>query len=237
MEWYLKVLRQFADFEGRAKRQEYWMFMLFNTIFLVIALILDNILGITFGRTIFYGPIYTLYALVVFIPGLAVSVRRLHDIGKSGWYYLILLIPLAGPIWFLVLMIRESDKAKNQYDLVHDDNNTLAQSEIYENSLLSFASNGKTKDILVLAIVIWMFVTEMFWVIIPRILENMNVILYETSWFRPLSLFMSIVWSFVPIVLALVVKDKTKQLILLIIGAVYLVVNLTGAITRFTQAY
>jgi len=115
MNWYLKVLKEYENFEGRARRKEYWMFLLFNSIFFITAIIIDNILGITYGRDIFYGPIYTLYVLAVFIPGLAVSVRRLHDIGKSGWYYLIILIPLAGPIWFLVLVATDGDPGENEY--------------------------------------------------------------------------------------------------------------------------
>jgi uncharacterized membrane protein YhaH (DUF805 family) len=115
MNWYLKVLKEYANFEGRARRKEYWMFLLFNSIFFITAIIIDNILGITYGRDIFYGPFYTLYVLAVFIPGLAVSVRRLHDVGKSGWYYLIILIPLAGPIWFIVLVATDSNPGENEY--------------------------------------------------------------------------------------------------------------------------
>ncbi len=115
MNWYLKVLKEYANFEGRARRKEYWMFLLFNSIFFITAIIIDNILGITYGRDIFYGPFYTLYVLAVFIPGLAVSVRRFHDIGKSGWYCLVILIPLAGPIWFLVLVATDSEPRENEY--------------------------------------------------------------------------------------------------------------------------
>jgi uncharacterized membrane protein YhaH (DUF805 family) len=81
MNWYLKVLKQYADFNGRARRQEYWMFVVFNIIFSIVAGALDA----AFGS---WGAIAGLYGLVVLIPGLAVSVRRLHDIGKSGWMLL-----------------------------------------------------------------------------------------------------------------------------------------------------
>jgi uncharacterized membrane protein YhaH (DUF805 family) len=114
MNWYLKVLKQYADFNGRARRKEYWMFVLFNLIFALIAMILDNILGIAMDD-IGYGPLYGIYALAVFIPGLAVAVRRLHDIGKSGWMILIALIPLIGAIWLLVLMVTDSNPGENQY--------------------------------------------------------------------------------------------------------------------------
>lgn len=114
MEWYLKVLRQYSDFNGRARRKEYWMFVLFNMIFAFIAIVLDNLMGLTIGE-IGYGPLYGLYALIVLIPGLAVGVRRLHDTGKSGWMMLLVFIPLIGGIWLLVLMIMEGDQGDNQY--------------------------------------------------------------------------------------------------------------------------
>jgi uncharacterized membrane protein YhaH (DUF805 family) len=114
MNWYLKVLKQYADFSGRARRKEYWMFTLFNIIFIIVAMTLDNILGLTVGE-LPYGVFYVLYALAVLIPGIAVTVRRLHDVGKSGWMFLIVLIPLIGAIWLLVLMVTDSNPGENQY--------------------------------------------------------------------------------------------------------------------------
>ena len=114
MNWYLKVLKQYADFSGRARRKEYWMFVLFNMIFAIVAMILDNVLGIAM-EGIGYGPLYGLYALAMLIPGLAVAVRRLHDVGKSGWMTLIAFIPLIGSIWLIVLMVTDSNAGENQY--------------------------------------------------------------------------------------------------------------------------
>ncbi|WP_304145521.1 MULTISPECIES: DUF805 domain-containing protein [Mesoflavibacter] len=115
MEWYLKVVRDnYANFEGRARRKEYWMFVLFNIIFAIAAMVLDNILGLAF-EGIGYGPIYGIYGLAVFIPGLAVAIRRLHDIGKSGWMILIAFIPFIGGIWLLVLLATDGNKGANQY--------------------------------------------------------------------------------------------------------------------------
>ena len=115
MKWYKKVLSQYADFNGRARRKEYWMFALFNIIFLIVAMILDNVLGITFGSDLHYGYLYVLYALAVLIPGIAVAVRRLHDIGKSGWWYLIGLVPLIGGIWLIVLLATDSVAGDNEW--------------------------------------------------------------------------------------------------------------------------
>ena len=109
MNWYIKVLKNYAVFSGRARRKEYWMFVLFNFIF---ALVLSLIGLLTFGMLYILS---ILYGVAVLVPALAVAVRRLHDIGKSGWYYFIILIPIAGPIWFLVLMCTDSQPGDNQY--------------------------------------------------------------------------------------------------------------------------
>ncbi len=114
MSWYIAVLKKYGIFGGRARRKEYWMFVLFNIIFAIVAMILDNVLGLANERT-GYGIIYTLYALAVLLPGLAVTVRRLHDIGKSGWWIFITLIPFIGAIWLLVLLATDSQPSDNQY--------------------------------------------------------------------------------------------------------------------------
>jgi len=114
MNWYLAVLKNYAGFSGRARRKEYWMFVLFNMIFAIVAIILDNVLGLTVGEPP-YGVFYFLFLLAILIPGLAVAVRRLHDVGKSGWMILINLIPIVGGIWLLVLMVTDSNPGENQY--------------------------------------------------------------------------------------------------------------------------
>lgn len=107
MEWYLKVLKQYVDFEGRARRKEYWMFFLFNILASVVASIIDRIIGF---------PVFAiLYMLGVLLPSLAVAVRRLHDIGKSGWMILVSLIPFIGFIWLIVLLVTDSEPGDNAY--------------------------------------------------------------------------------------------------------------------------
>ncbi len=118
MNYYLKVLQNYATFSGRARRSEFWYFALFNMIFIILAMVLDRVLGTTLkmgGVETPYGYIYLLYVLVLFIPGLAVSVRRLHDVGKSGWMYLIVLIPIIGAIWLLVLFFTDSNTESNKW--------------------------------------------------------------------------------------------------------------------------
>lgn len=113
MNWYLEVLKKYAVFNGRARRKEYWMFVLGNLIVAIIASVLDSVL---FGsKTVGLGPLYLIYMLAVLVPGLAVSVRRLHDVGKSGWFILIAFIPIVGPIWLLVLTCMDGQPGENPY--------------------------------------------------------------------------------------------------------------------------
>ena len=114
MEYYIKVLKQYVDFKGRARRKEYWMFFLFNMIFAIVAMVLDNVLGLA-SPTVGYGIIYGIYAVATLLPSLAVGVRRLHDVGKSGWMVLIALIPLIGSIWLIVLLAKNGDTGENKY--------------------------------------------------------------------------------------------------------------------------
>ena len=90
------------------------MFGLINTIFLIIAAVLDNILGTTIDF-LFYGLFYILYSCAVLTPALAVAIRRLHDVGKSGWFLFVALIPLVGPIWLLILACKDGDPGPNLY--------------------------------------------------------------------------------------------------------------------------
>lgn len=107
MNWYLKCIKQYADFSGRARRQEYWMFVLINILFGIAAGIIDTIIG--------FNCVSYLYSLFVLIPSIAVCVRRLHDIGKSGYWILISFVPLVGAIILIVWACREGDGADNEY--------------------------------------------------------------------------------------------------------------------------
>jgi uncharacterized membrane protein YhaH (DUF805 family) len=107
MNWYVKVLQNFANFNGRARRKEYWMFVLFNIIFGIVAQVIDGALGLRM-HGLPYGWIYIIYSLAMLIPGIAVGVRRMHDVGKSGWYLLI-------PIYNLVLACTEGTHGDNEY--------------------------------------------------------------------------------------------------------------------------
>ena len=114
MNWYLKVLKQYSDFSGRARRKEYWMFVLFNLIISVVLSFVDSAIGSSSAES-GMGILGSIYALAIFLPGLAVTVRRLHDTNRSGWWVLIGLIPIIGAIVLIVFLVFDSNPGQNQY--------------------------------------------------------------------------------------------------------------------------
>ncbi|EST21673.1 hypothetical protein N566_27235 [Streptomycetaceae bacterium MP113-05] len=110
MHWYLDVLKKYATFSGRARRKEYWMYTLFNVVILMALLALGFAV---LGENGVY--LYLAYMVAVLVPTLAVTVRRLHDTGRSGWWYFITFVPLVGPIVLLVFTCSGGTPAPNQY--------------------------------------------------------------------------------------------------------------------------
>ena len=115
MQWYIDVLKKYAVFDGRARRKEFWMFVLFNTIIGIIISILDRSIGTDFGGRSGGGWLSSLYYLAVLLPLIGVGIRRMHDTNRRGWWILIYLIPCIGWIWFIVLAAREGNAGDNQY--------------------------------------------------------------------------------------------------------------------------
>lgn len=114
MDWYLTVLKKYAVFQGRARRKEYWYFILFNMIIVLGLAMLDFLIFQTApGKS--PGVLTTIYYLAVLIPIIAVQVRRLHDIGRSGWWLLLSFIPIIGPIVLIVFYCKDSEPGTNQY--------------------------------------------------------------------------------------------------------------------------
>ncbi len=108
MSWYVQVLKKYVVFGGRARRKEYWYFALFNLIFALVLGVIDGLVGT-------YSVLSSLYSLAVLLPAIGVSVRRLHDTGRSGWWLFIGLIPLIGAIILLVYMVSDSQAGTNEY--------------------------------------------------------------------------------------------------------------------------
>jgi uncharacterized membrane protein YhaH (DUF805 family) len=110
MNWYLIALKKYVEFDGRARRKEYWMFALFNLLITLAIAVIEAIIGTP-------GFLGLIYALAVLLPAIAVSVRRLHDTDRSGWWLLIALVPIVGAIVLLVFMVQDSKPGTNLYGI------------------------------------------------------------------------------------------------------------------------
>ena len=116
MNYYTDVIKKYTQFTGRATRKEYWMFVLFNVIISFVIGFIDKLLGLDFTLGLWQtGVLSIIYSLFVLLPGTAVSVRRLHDIDKSGWNLLLSLIPLVGAIIVIVFMCKPGTAGVNKY--------------------------------------------------------------------------------------------------------------------------
>lgn len=134
MEWYLKALRNYVGFEGRARRKEYFLFWLFYGLEVLLLAAPFWIIALTWLFTgaepnlrgglalgipeIALGVVSALWWLIHLLPGIAVTIRRLHDTGRSGlWYLLGIFLPFIGAIWLFVLMLLNSEPGENRYGL------------------------------------------------------------------------------------------------------------------------
>jgi uncharacterized membrane protein YhaH (DUF805 family) len=136
MDWYVAAWKKYADFSGRARRKEYWYFGLFNGLVFIVIYLLIGLLGgfnendAPRATAIPAYVLLALYYLAVIVPSLAVTVRRLHDIDKSGWWIFINFVPAVGGIWFLILMCMDSVPDANQWGPNPKDASPLATAAI-----------------------------------------------------------------------------------------------------------
>ncbi len=114
MHWYLEVLKKYAVFHGRARRKEYWYFILLSSIISAVLTIVDSLTG-TFSTASDVGLLGGIYLLATLVPSLAVTVRRLHDTNRSGWWILLGLLPLVGVIILIVFLALDGSPQINDY--------------------------------------------------------------------------------------------------------------------------
>ena len=114
MNWYIEVLKKYAVFDGRARRKEYWFFVLFNVIISIVLAVVDAAVGLSTdaGNV---GVLGGIYWLAVLLPSIAVTVRRLHDTDRSGWWILISFVPFVGGIILLVFTLFDGTPGPNKY--------------------------------------------------------------------------------------------------------------------------
>jgi uncharacterized membrane protein YhaH (DUF805 family) len=114
MSWFVEALKKYAVFSGRSRRKEYWYFVLFVIIISTVLNIIDGLIG-AYARTAGVGLLSSIFSLAILIPSIAVTVRRLHDTDRSGWWVLISLVPLVGWIVLLVFTVQDSTPGINRY--------------------------------------------------------------------------------------------------------------------------
>ncbi|KOG28562.1 DUF805 domain-containing protein [Streptomyces resistomycificus] len=107
MSWFIEALKKYAVFSGRARRKEYWMYTLFVSIIYIVLAIVSAAAKQPLIAVVFY--------LAILLPSLAVTVRRLHDTNRTGWWVLIGLVPLVGAIVMLVFLCSDSEPGANKY--------------------------------------------------------------------------------------------------------------------------
>lgn len=114
MNYFLDALKNYATFSGRATRQQYWMYILFYIVFYFVAVMLDITLG-QFDKEKMSGFISTVYTFGLLLPTIAILARRLHDIGRSSWWILLIVIPVIGSLVILIFTLMDSQKDENKY--------------------------------------------------------------------------------------------------------------------------
>lgn len=194
------------------------MFSLFNMIFAITAIVLDYLTGLTEGEQPF-GIVSILYSLAILIPGLAVTVRRLHDVGKSGWMILITLIPVIGTIWLLVLTLTDSNPTENKYGALPGD------------ALDDDSINEPRVDLIILLVIIWFFFSRSFWFILPKLRPDF----YTLEAYRITNMIMSLISMVVPVFLISLVKNKSKQVVLYILVTLYLMYGTYEVVSLFIK--
>ena len=162
MNHFINVLKKYATFSGRATRSEYWYFVLIYSIIYTILMGIDFAIG-TFSKQLmgngsFLGFLSTAYSLVLFLPSLAVTVRRLHDINKSGWWILLIFVPIIGFI-LLVVYLCTNSKEDNKYginpkNLANENQKDNSSSESSNNVITQLEKLSKLKEDGVLTVLV-----------------------------------------------------------------------------------
>lgn len=207
MQAYFHALNKFIDFSGRAGRIEYWSFVLINIALGLLVICLDSIFGVTL-KNIGLGPLSGIYAICTFLPYLAAMVRRMHDTNRNGWWLLLIFIPIIGFIVVIIFLLLKGDKGKNDYGPSPlESQPTLNQLEL----------TGRSKELTLKVLSITFIVINIFYGIMNKFADG----LYKKDWYAGLVSLTSTLNDAIPLLLALLIKDKTWRTVLFIIAALY----------------
>ena len=206
MKWYLHAFRNFANFEDRASRTEYWMFLLFNTTFAILFFSIDLLFNLNFEK-IGFGPFYIAYTLIAILPGIALSVRRLHDVGRNGYFIFIGLLPILGAIWLLFLFLMKGDEEENDY----------GEKPINEN-IASFINNDQTNNLILIISLIWLLINKIYMIVLSKYLQDF----FQNLHFKHFHEMIFLIWIFFPLSLSFAIKNPKWKIILIIFSVIYM---------------
>lgn len=228
--YFFQSLTNYAKFSGRSGRKEFLVFVLVVNIFYSIAAFLDILAGTSFSyetpnhgsRSLVIGYIYVVSVLFFIIPGIAVTVRRLHDVGKSGWMLLLLLLPIVGPVYIIVLLLTGSKYGENKY----------GENPKSNSACLNKIDNLTSDFILFLTICIWLF-NGIKWPIVNILVKNYT---FDPSNFGLLSTTDSALFASLPFLFILIIKEKSKRRIAIALSIIMILYNIYSS-TQFYLQY
>lgn len=215
---YLLGFRNCVNFNGRISRKSYWLFILFGTIGFLITALIDNITGLA-PEKLPCGLISLIYTILVFIPVLAATVRRLHDVNKNGILAMLAFIPVFGWIWLLALLVTET--------IALEDKSEAEQKENHNGHKTKYLN----ADTIIIIAFGWMFFFRAFYAISLRYVPEF----YSSVTFLVANKFIGLIWACIPLALAFAIKEKPKRLILFIMGGIYLAYSLYTIILHLVK--
>jgi len=218
MQHYLDAFKNYADFHGRATREQYWMFVLFNIIFFILAILIDTaLLGIPIGL------FSLLYQLITLIPSFSIAVRRLHDSGRSGFMLFIGLIPFIGSIWLLILFVLPSEKEDSAYGEYRAD--------VLDSEIDIKAFDHKKADKAILIFLSWLVFTSLFW----RIATLLEIISFYGKSYMIVLILQALISGALTVNLATALKENSKRAAGLVIAIILVLVELYRAFEIYSQ--
>ncbi|MBN1950759.1 MAG: DUF805 domain-containing protein [Bacteroidales bacterium] len=215
MRWYLLGFKNFLNFRGRAVRKEFWMFMLVNILLLIAALIIDN----TYFPDLFKLPFaycFPGYLAVILIPAFSVTIRRLHDVGNTGWILLLTLIPVIGVLWILSILVRDSNPKEN----IFGSNPKVVRGSRPEKEFPA--------DTLILIFVGWMLLVRAYYAIMLKYFPDF----FTSLTFAVSTKFIALIWAVIPLSLAFAIRERNIQLVVFFAGGIYLTYSLYSLVVQ-----
>ncbi|WP_196888620.1 DUF805 domain-containing protein [Aureivirga sp. CE67] len=216
MNYYLKAFQQYTDFDSRVSRKEFWIFAIISASVSYILMGIDIIFSF-YSQDVGLGVLSGIYSILVFIPSLAITIRRLHDIGKSGWFILLVFIPLIGAIGLFILLLLKSESGRNQYG---ENPIKLKKNKSEDEISNEIIQQKKHKTSIIIALIIAFTIQQLFWVTVSFIVfpDDIDDIIFKI--FDSFNIIFNFIITVLFILLATTITNLKMRNIALIITAI-----------------